>query len=1019
MLMDRGWFLDAFTTPADSAFLAVGRVHSFDVVESGQETLTLAVLSNYFTNSQEKLFFKNKSTMFHVGSHMSFEYETYEKESYLQQIWGDINGESLMGKGNLAPMVDEVVKDMLSEKMSRGDMDLRVDRSIAEAHVMSMNEETVRLLRKTASLSNMSRAVRKLGFDRYRRAIKDTAILRGWKALYDQKIFQEAQAKRMEPNFRDVTAEIALAGLPKHPIVMKLREWLSAEFKDDLHDRNAYLTALIISRQHIETLLCAPSYDIFMMHLYETIFSSTFARKVRLLQDQGKITRDIHEPRVATIEERIDFFVLYLIDRYAAKKFKKASIQEARTVTNLEYLATCKPRELYDILKESVAKSPRQQDAQAGAGSNIGKFKESKTVGVNNRGKLRGVIEHIETNDRIDLATIEQRRATVEEFQYFIGGVQALAQDLPDSGEKKLVQKVIDLFKAHPPKYFILTREGKRGFFGMARPDLLVIDEDITRGTIAIFHEMAEYVAQAHTGIAKEMEALLTTESSLWLQRSGNDHWGRAQFDYFRLNYCHYVIRAFTRQVFGPRDEALSDVIKVKQGKPGMAVVEKFKRGSRVKICKWVAETDVTLKKDRPMETELERDIELGKCVIFKGGATTLVRKITPKDGMTLEVRTENSIYEIMLIPESGDRKREGPAGRATPQDILKTTRFKGKSVKNMTLWELEYIGNLIREILNINHAAIEVTQGWNQPIPQHVIDRIKALQSDADAIKAELKLRSGAIVEALARCIPQDKAPSADDLDNLNQTMRRTIDFLWEGKQYEKAQHAVIYIRDCITEAAIGTIETRLTEASLYGVLGAEAMGKIRPIEARPLQVVIQCAPIEIVSWGINKTGEAARKLREGYGINAKSIIGTPDALEEMVLSAVAAMGTDPNARAFLYLPADMEVKYKLMVARTPALGDRRVRVQLVDDPYAVFLDLTTRFELGLNLLDYDRMSAEERMTPPQELLNLLAAVTDYNPVVILQRIFADGFVLKMRKHNYRDREEWKLAQDIVRRAL
>lgn len=924
VLMERGWFLDAFKSANDSLILAVARVHAFDVVESGQEILTLAVLSNYYTDPQEKLFFGNKSTIFNAGNYMAFEYEMHEEESHLQKVWDDINDESLIGYSEMLSQVDEIMNAILLQKMRTGNMNIRMERSEIEERVRQANEPVRKLLRKTPSVLNIGRALRKLGFDRYKRVVKETAVFRGGKGLREQVIFNAARSKVYKSDPREEIGDIIFASFPKHPIVAKLKGWLLSEFPDDNQGRAAYLVALLTARQTIEPLLCAPSYEVFIEDLYETIYANTLIRKAKRLMGQDRAL--VNAAMLQSDQDgHIEFFVLYLIDRWAAKKFTKATVEDAKKVVNLEYLATCKPRELYDMLRASVASLPKQESPRVGkSGNNIGKFVEVVPVSVDASGVLQGVIEHIETKEKIDLANINQRRAPPEEVQSLIESVRNIASALPDSAQKRFVEQIIDMFAKEAPKDVIIMQGGDKGFFGMARPGLLVIDRDIAINPISVFHEMAEYVIQRKPEMINKISKLLDDRSKRWIGVHETKYRAEKRLSYFQKNFTHFMIRAFTRQVFGRMDEQMSSKIKLRQ------------------------------------------------------------------------------------VAERGYR--------------LQATRYRGKSVKDMRVEELDYFHEILGEMLKNQAAAVEMMEGEEEAAAflQRAKDRRNQIEGDIKAIDEELKLREDTVANTLAGCLPKDARVTENDIDKLNMTMRSIFDFLAKGRQHGQPHMDIVYIRDCGNVSKIGIAEKRLIETSLRALCGSDAVGKIRPIEGKPINVVVQCAPADVIALGTNKTQEVARMLREnGYGLNAKSIIGMSDKLQKMIEKAIAEMGTDPDARTFIYLPVDLAGEYRDMMEQTPELADKRLRLQLIDAAVDLYPDLATRFMLGLKLLDFDRMSQEDKKKPPQELINLLAAVSDFNPTIFLQNLFVKGFILRIRKLNFKDHEEWKLAQDIVLRAL
>ena len=201
--------------------------------------------------------------------------------------------------------------------------------------------------------------------------------------------------------------------------------------------------------------------------------------------------------------------------------------------------------------------------APAPGGSAIGKFVEIKPIHTDEQGKLLGVIENIDTKGRLDLSGLAQRRAPPAEVEKYIQSLgYFIDENLNISPHRQFLNQLISLFRAKLPKNVIITQEIKVGFFGTGRPGLLVINQDILDNPISLLHEMAEYLKNINPVIIIQMESLLNRLSITWLKQHENKYAKQGKRDYFINNKAHYIISAFTRQVFRESNARLTGQIK-------------------------------------------------------------------------------------------------------------------------------------------------------------------------------------------------------------------------------------------------------------------------------------------------------------------------------------------------------------------------------------------------------------------------------------------------------------------------
>ncbi|MBU1863351.1 MAG: hypothetical protein KKH94_06810 [Candidatus Omnitrophica bacterium] len=209
-----------------------------------------------------------------------------------------------------------------------------------------------------------------------------------------------------------------------------------------------------------------------------------------------------------------------------------------------------------------AALSAEEEKPDSGA---IGKFVEHENFPVEGdaEGKVTGVLENIETGEDIILKQVKQRRAPPELVHSLLGKVeQHIINANLTRQESALLFSIINRFKREIPDYIILTQAGGKGLFGFAKPNILVIDQEIIHNPLSFLHEIVEYVNHIDPTVVKQMEQLLNESGKEWLSIHEEKYKALKRHDYFMNNRAHFVMRAFTRQVFKEKDVAFTDEIK-------------------------------------------------------------------------------------------------------------------------------------------------------------------------------------------------------------------------------------------------------------------------------------------------------------------------------------------------------------------------------------------------------------------------------------------------------------------------
>jgi DNA-binding MarR family transcriptional regulator len=225
-------------------------------------------------------------------------------------------------------------------------------------------------------------------------------------------------------------------------------------------------------------------------------------------------------------------------------------------------------------------KLPKPRSGQFDDTDATGKFVEIEPVKVDEQGRLQGIIENIDTKERLDLSTVLQRRAPPIETEHFLKTLEQFISGASlSNSERDSLERVIALFRTNFPNNIIVVLDRVRaGFVGIGKANLLVINQGFLNNPIAFLHEIIECLKHIHPEIITQLEALLDESGREWLNGHEVKYTSQGRHDYFLQNRGHYVIRAFTRQVFGEADKALTDEIK-KAGGIDLRKIQPNRRG--------------------------------------------------------------------------------------------------------------------------------------------------------------------------------------------------------------------------------------------------------------------------------------------------------------------------------------------------------------------------------------------------------------------------------------------------------
>ncbi len=209
----------------------------------------------------------------------------------------------------------------------------------------------------------------------------------------------------------------------------------------------------------------------------------------------------------------------------------------------------------------------------------MGKFIEIVPLSFSSEtGKLVGRLQHIDTGKILDFSVVEPEpklvsketlQVKIEELKKFIDGADI------SSEERRLIESIIYSFSQNMPDHTIFTDAGIEGFFGAGKESFLVIDRKLMEGSsLALLHEIIEYIKHTNPDIVKRMGRLLDDSENnpyagrIWLKSHEEKYRLQGKEAYFytdreqQIIRDHYIIRAFTRQVFGEEDEKLTRIIK-------------------------------------------------------------------------------------------------------------------------------------------------------------------------------------------------------------------------------------------------------------------------------------------------------------------------------------------------------------------------------------------------------------------------------------------------------------------------
>ncbi|MFC1480439.1 50S ribosomal protein L11 methyltransferase [Candidatus Omnitrophota bacterium] len=249
-------------------------------------------------------------------------------------------------------------------------------------------------------------------------------------------------------------------------------------------------------------------------------------------------------------------------------------------------------------LESDEPASPHREPVLVGAAESndaMGKFKEIKPVKLDKQGRLTGRIKHIDAGDEDDAIRLSDMKQTPvkrsDVVKDYITPVKQLIQSVTSPEERELLDKILKKFRANLPNRVIITEGGIEGFFGIGRSDFLAIDKGLLEDPESFLHEVIEYVKQKDIApeIIREMKSLLKKDKSpkyakddrylgyaggTWLENHKQKYKKQGKLAYFTKNRPHYIIRAFTRQVFRKRDKELTGKIKKEQ-----------KRGDKVDLA--------------------------------------------------------------------------------------------------------------------------------------------------------------------------------------------------------------------------------------------------------------------------------------------------------------------------------------------------------------------------------------------------------------------------------------------------
>lgn len=207
----------------------------------------------------------------------------------------------------------------------------------------------------------------------------------------------------------------------------------------------------------------------------------------------------------------------------------------------------------------------------------MGKFLEDEHSPIRvNRTGLKGKIKNVLSRHEIEFGEHNSRRLSDEEFRLALASVDDLVGSLADKigdedGRKILLDECLDVFRKNPPKNVFVTDIGWNGFFGAARPGLIVIDEDMITRPAALLHEILEYVVSLDKSLLERVHNYILSEQAVEGLRKAkiwkyiNEIHKNLSDEQIKDIIAHYDLRFFSSQLFPEENLELTTAIRDKQ----------------------------------------------------------------------------------------------------------------------------------------------------------------------------------------------------------------------------------------------------------------------------------------------------------------------------------------------------------------------------------------------------------------------------------------------------------------------
>ncbi|MHB9155162.1 MAG: metallophosphoesterase, partial [Endomicrobiales bacterium] len=245
------------------------------------------------------------------------------------------------------------------------------------------------------------------------------------------------------------------------------------------------------------------------------------------------------------------------------RKFLLYVLEHRRTILDEGYLEL--PRYNENLLA-ALSNAPEDSGTAAPAPFRdaIGKIVEVLPVGLDTKGMLQGIIKNIDgtPGSAVDVSDIAQRPASEAEAEALIAAAEELARKTPMSdAEGKILENLFSYLRQQPPRV-ILTEGSPGDFFGMGKKDFIVLNREIAANPVAFLHEALESLKHHRPLLLFAVESSLDGASRQWLYEKEEKH--ETLTRQTAMLRPHYVIRAFTRQVFGDKDEELTEQIRAR-----------------------------------------------------------------------------------------------------------------------------------------------------------------------------------------------------------------------------------------------------------------------------------------------------------------------------------------------------------------------------------------------------------------------------------------------------------------------